>query len=373
MITTPTPQFALELLSYLPHRPDYDTWIKVISAIGNTFDESTSLKILLNHFRDEKQNEHSQKLQNCLTNITFGTLFFFAKQYGYSKKTSVINRLYGSFARQADVKHVINKRIILDGDPELLFRFKDQELNHKMKCLIAENNLTFEEASKRILYENPNVEKERVYRIAVNRDVLNKNLNPVTRKPYERFDYKENCSKADYSILTNNFKNHYLTLKEIAKAIGKGYSICCSHLKENEYGRTRRSNDCFDCAELFAIDIDNTIDQMDSSGKRIKTVDPNYKTIDDVLNMPETQKALLLYTTPSHTEKLHRFRLVFALPRLLINKDHYRKIVEKYIGIYGGDRQCKDSVRAFYGNSNATINLVCEGTTMQFGEGCILW
>jgi hypothetical protein len=43
---------AIELLSYLPARPDYDTWIRIVSAIGNSFDEATAEDILLSHFTD---------------------------------------------------------------------------------------------------------------------------------------------------------------------------------------------------------------------------------------------------------------------------------------------------------------------------------
>jgi 5S rRNA maturation endonuclease (ribonuclease M5) len=75
---------AIEVLSYLPDRPDYDTWTTAISAIGNSFNNTDALSILLRKFKDEAPNQHAYKLQKRMTNVNFGSLVYLAKSFGYS-------------------------------------------------------------------------------------------------------------------------------------------------------------------------------------------------------------------------------------------------------------------------------------------------
>lgn len=112
-----------------------------------------------------------------------------------------------------------------------------------------------------------------------------------------------------------------------------------------------RKSENWICSELFAIDIDEG------------------KTIDEVLNMSETRKALLIYTSPSHTEQQNRFRIIFPLPRIIREKEYFEKIVTHYIGVYNADKVCKEPVRAFYGNNNATIFSILTGEIFNFIEG----
>jgi hypothetical protein len=83
-----TPNEAIEMLSFIPSRPDYENWIKVISAIGNHFSEHEALSILRTRFIDETSNETQRKLRNRLKNISIGTLVYYAKQNGYKSTLS---------------------------------------------------------------------------------------------------------------------------------------------------------------------------------------------------------------------------------------------------------------------------------------------
>lgn len=84
-----TPQLAIELLGYLPQRPDYQTWFYCISAVANHFDEETALNILLTHFHDESPNETGIKIKSKLNSIGIGTLFYYAKLNGYNTNNHI--------------------------------------------------------------------------------------------------------------------------------------------------------------------------------------------------------------------------------------------------------------------------------------------
>lgn len=337
----PTPELAKDLIRYLPTRPDYQTWLYTISAIGNTFSENVAIDILLSHFQDEKTNETIYKVNKRLNGVTFGTFVYLAKQYGYKLKKTYTNRLYGDFLKQGISKHV--PKITFNDETEMTYRFFDYGLEERAGIYEFESNITRVQAEMKIINQFPYAERERTYRIAINDKVLNKNLNPKTQQSHQ-----------NYTALTNEYKNFNFSLNEIVYSIGKGYAVCCCHLKEDKNGNTIRKSENWICSDLFAIDIDEG------------------KTIDEVLKMNETRKALLLYTSPSHTAQKNRFRILFPLPRIITNKEHFEKIVSHYINYYSADKQCKEPVRAFYGNNNADIYNIQTGEIIEFRNGVML-
>jgi len=361
-----TPEFAKELLSFIPNRPDYNLWLRVISAIGNTFPEQTALEILNSHFKDEGFNETAIKVTQRLKDINFGSLVHFAKEYGYNFNKTDRNRFYGVFPVKAISKHVQKETqfVRFNNDVELCYRFQDYNLEERAAIFEYEGGFSRLQAEKIILNENPNAERERVYRIGINKDVLNKNLNPKTKQPYSFFSNKNNSWVTNYKPLTENFKNHYCTLFEIAMNIGKGSAILCGHLKTDENSNTYRTKENFLYSDCFGIDIDNA----DSNKQQLTE---GYLSIENCLNLNETRKALMIYTTPNHTDHWNRFRIIIPFPRLIKNPEHFTKFVTHYIGIYKSDEQCKEPVRAFYGNDNATVYLIPSGEILEFKEGVL--
>jgi len=353
----PTPDFAIYLLSFLPSRPEYDVWINVISAIGNTFDLNTSIQILLSRFIDEKPNEHEIKLKNRLKNISFGTLVYYAKQNGYvPEKSTHTNGLYAA-KQVATIPNTTTKRIEFETPPKIIM--KCCEFIEDVISIYMSDGLTRQQAEKITLDGANFVKPERIYDIAVNRNILNKNLHPATKEPYLRFDSKSKEMVLSYTELTNGFKNYSFSLLNIAKCIGRGYAIVCSRMKSDTTGNIVRKNDNLLHSDLFAIDVDNKEPE-------------NYMSIEKALTIPETRKALLVYTTPSFTEQIHRFRILFPFPRRIFDPEQYRLICEHFINIYGADKACKDPVRAFYGNDNATIYLIQTGEVMEFRNGVLI-
>ncbi|QNB10293.1 hypothetical protein G5S35_01085 [Paraburkholderia tropica] len=136
-----------------------------------------------------------------------------------------------------------------------------------------------------------------------------------------------------WKFAATGYENVELTPEELAEFINKGYSFCAQHKKH-------RSEKHFIGTNLLAVDVDD--------GR-----------LDDAQNNPFIQQnALLIYTTPGHTEKENRFRVVFKLRRMICDATEMRAA---YIGaarILGGDLACQDACRLFFGSKGSNpINL----------------
>jgi hypothetical protein len=236
-----------------------------------------------------------KKLQTRLKNVNFRTLVYFAKQNGWR------NNLKHSL----EPYQTMDKSIKTPYKPFMgLSAWKQvPSYNSGNNIIVSRSNdeiIQKYEVSKPILIENINEKQERLFRIAVNREILNKNLNPKTRQLNESF-----------MSLTTGFKNERLSMSEIVNVINSGFAICCGILKEKD-GRIVRRNESWIGSEMFCIDIDEGL------------------SINDCLIKPETKHAVLIYTTPSHTDYKHLFRLLFPLPHLITDPVIYREVVENY-------------------------------------------
>ncbi len=351
------PRKAIELLSYIPARPEYSLWIKVISAISNEFDETTSLNILHTRFRDEKPNETLIKIKKRLPNISIATLVYYAKQHGYNADKNVINKRDGYFNSKAMINYDLimkpysepkrqkldlkfikqSKPLFKPVNPELLPEFIKEVIEIYMN-----DGLSKIEATSLTIFDLKTIQKERAYYISVNKHVLNKNCNPKTKEPYQ-----------NYYELTNGFEPEILTVSELINVIGKGYTISTCFLKDNGNGKYIRKNENFLKSNCFAVDVDNGI------------------SLEKALTIPETRKALLIYTTCSHTETKNKFRIVFPIGATigLNEKSAITELLEFYINLYGADKSCKDFARAYYGNNNTTIYDIQNGAILQFHKG----
>ncbi|HRP01653.1 MAG TPA: hypothetical protein PLE30_03295 [Candidatus Kapabacteria bacterium] len=382
----PSSKFAMELLSYLPPRPDYETWLKVISAIGNTFPKIEADYIIKSKWRDEKPNETNYKLRNTLKNVNFGTLVYFAKQYGYSFEKSHTNgnratlkQNHSNYHRpqeKALKSHTNGNRATLKQNHSNYHRPQEKALKshlelekfekpiyqHPENSFLPEfvkdvlqeyekDGLTSAQAREITLNNADWLQDDRVFRVAINDKILNKNLHPETREKLPSFDF-----------LTYGFKNMNLTINQIADMIGKGYAILPSQLIENQDGATHRKTANFKFSELVIIDIDNADENKN------KLVE-NYLSVQELLEMPQTRKAIMIYTTPSHTKQWHRLRIVFPLPRLITDPEIYKSTIKEFIKIYKSDQQTSNITNAFYGNHNATIILLSTGEMIQYKKG----
>jgi hypothetical protein len=151
-------------------------------------------------------------------------------------------------------------------------------------------------------------------KIAVNRHIINK---------------IEEKNSPLWEIAATGFENAEFTASELAECINQGHPFCAHHSK-------RRLERNFVGTNVLAVDIDSDW------------------RLNDALNDPFIKdNALLIYTTPNHTEESHRFRIVFRLCRVISDASEMRAA---YIGaarILGGDIACRDACRLFFGSKGS--------------------
>jgi len=294
MLKEPTPELCRELLQYIPTHPDYPTWIYCIAAAGNTFSEPVALSLLLERFTDLLPNEHAHKLRSRLNSVNFGTLVYLARQYGYKGKYE-------------GVEHAPpTPRPTSEPDP---VSFADADTD----------SLLFDK------------DGERVFRLAVNRMVVNKTGNNTA--------------------LTHGYTNEELTLSQIAKVIRQGHALCAAQMVVKDDGTIHRLSSNFLQSELIFLDFDFSKD---------KKIDMDtYKSVELFLEQDFAEPCAMIYTSFSSTPEWNKYRAMLPLPYLEKNPERYQKILKTFIAEYSADAACSDICRAYYGNTNASIyNLV---------------
>ena len=102
---------------------------------------------------------------------------------------------------------------------------------------------------------------------------------------------------------------------------------------------SRRSSAAFKASELAVVDVDHGL------------------KIADFQAHPLAAQAAFIYTTYSHTEEKHRYRIIFRLPKLITSADVYKAIITILVRSVGGDKACTDACRIFYGNDSCEIPL----------------
>lgn len=152
-------------------------------------------------------------------------------------------------------------------------------------------------------------------------------------------DTKEFTSKPlDSQTLSNLHKRICKTVeeiapKELAESLANGQTMVLGVMK-NEVRKKVNLN----YQEVIALDFDDntTIEEIESN-EFIK------------------QNASFIYTTFSHTEGHHKFRVVFFLENKLTNNEQVLEVYNKLFNMFPtADISCKDSSRLFFGGKNYT-------------------
>ncbi len=154
---------------------------------------------------------------------------------------------------------------------------------------------------------NPSILGRRL-RVSINPDLIDKN------------------ESGDKALFASGWVNRELTLEELAREIDEGHAYCA------QLAGSRRAQN-FVCSDVLSVDIDGS------------------RRIDEVMNDPIVQRCLtIFYTTPSHTEEIHRFRLVFALPRTIRSSVEMVAASRSLTLWLSGDPSATDAARLFYGS-----------------------
>ena len=149
---------------------------------------------------------------------------------------------------------------------------------------------------------------KRSLKVAINPKLINRNESNESR------------------LYSNGWINVELTPTELAAEIDKGIAYCAQV-------SGKRCSDNFLCSDVLSVDMDGTC------------------TIDEAMANPIVQKYLtIFYTTTRHTEKEHRFRLIFALPRTIYSAKEMRSATRSLSLRLSGDSAATDPARMFFGS-----------------------
>lgn len=191
-----------------------------------------------------------------------------------------------------------------------------------------------------------------------------KAVETVDRVGSIRYAYNESGKDkewGDYTRLTEEFKDTVGDLTSVMDHVKAGHALCAGTLNNSN-----REKPNFAGSQWILIDIDNTETRLDEKGQKIKEPDGTVKkfytgemTLDAALNHEFVKDyCSLIYTSYSHKEDWHRFRLVFLLPEFVKEAKTYEAAVLSVMQWFPADNSCKDCVRVFYGASNASFPLI---------------
>lgn len=123
-----------------------------------------------------------------------------------------------------------------------------------------------------------------------------------------------------------------LTIRELAEALENGKTFMPSKLMKKD-GVLKRSISNWHSQQIVALDFDESF------------------TLQTALHDEFFRSnAVFLYTTFSHTEELHKFRVVFVLDSVLCNYKKFEHVMTYLLTKYPqADKACKDGSRLFYG------------------------
>lgn len=146
----------------------------------------------------------------------------------------------------------------------------------------------------------------------------------------------------DTGAFSEGWMDFEVTIKELAGAIAKGFAFC-AQMK----GGTRKAANFKQCGFL-AVDIDDGLPL-----EQIETV--------DIVK----SSATMIYTTASHTEDAHRYRIVFALAEPILDRAEYAAALRSLVLRTSGDIASTDPARIFYGNDQAGMEFADRGLSRE--------
>lgn len=125
-----------------------------------------------------------------------------------------------------------------------------------------------------------------------------------------------------------------VTIEQLANEVSKGKTWCAAFANE-------RSANGFISSSLVYIDIDDGLTITEAVNKCRE------------LSLPPA----LIYTSFSHSAEKPKFRIVWQLSDVVIDRRLYKHMLTYLIKSFGGDAACKDAVRLIYGSTPASIKL----------------
>ena len=136
-----------------------------------------------------------------------------------------------------------------------------------------------------------------------------------------------------------SFSNYEVEPEQITGAVFAGHAITTQH---KDRWRTSQN---YICGQHIGLDFDN--------GDNTSSIE--YLKKDKFIS----KYASFLYTTISHTDEAPRSRAMFLLDKPIMQAANYSMAATALLWVFGAaDRQCKDSVRFFYGAINCRMEII---------------
>jgi hypothetical protein len=88
--SAPSAEEIAEMLSYIPPQPDYNTWLRICSAVWSVLPMEEGCRVLKAWSPELREGEYAAKYRYRLHSITIGTLVYLAKLHGYRSKCAVL-------------------------------------------------------------------------------------------------------------------------------------------------------------------------------------------------------------------------------------------------------------------------------------------
>jgi hypothetical protein len=95
----PSSDEIAHMLSFIPPRPDYDTWLKIASAVWSVLPMGEGSQVLNDWSPEERDGEYAQKHRVRLERVGIGTLRHIAKQHGFDPSGAFKNHKRLGFDR----------------------------------------------------------------------------------------------------------------------------------------------------------------------------------------------------------------------------------------------------------------------------------
>lgn len=89
----PTAEEIAKMLSHIPPRPDYDTWLKIASAVWSVLPFAEGVQVLNQWSPEEKEGEYHEKHRARLKQVGVGSLIHIAKEHGYKTPASKADKV----------------------------------------------------------------------------------------------------------------------------------------------------------------------------------------------------------------------------------------------------------------------------------------
>ena len=136
----------------------------------------------------------------------------------------------------------------------------------------------------------------------------------------------------DNKFLAEGFEPYELTLLEIAEVVQNGFAI------SYQFASGHRKTENFLATDFLAVDIDGGL------------------SIQECLEQDLIKRyCSMLYTTPSHNVDQHRYRLIFSLPKTIVDSRELRFATSTLSRRLGGDPTATDAARMFFGSKDCIV------------------